>query len=101
MFDEIIIRLDKDLRGRAGNEIISLLMEGITSVEPHRAVAVIADTAHAVCNAVTNARAGSFIMVCSDSVDETLKIVQECKEKEDNMRRSVPERRPLVEPVAG
>jgi cyanophycin synthetase len=96
MFDEIIIRLDKDLRGRPGDDIVRLLMEGITSEVPHRSIAVIADTTRAVCNAITNARSGSFIMVCCDNVEETLAIVRGCKEKEGAMRRTVPDSRPLA-----
>ncbi|HEY4652616.1 MAG TPA: cyanophycin synthetase, partial [Pontibacter sp.] len=34
IFDEIIIRQDKDLRGRSGKEINNLLKEGIFSVKP-------------------------------------------------------------------
>ena len=38
LFDEIIIRQDKDLRGKSGDEINNLLKEGIFSVDPNKKV---------------------------------------------------------------
>jgi len=38
IFDEVIIRVDEDLRGRSSDEIIRLLMEGIHNVNPEQYV---------------------------------------------------------------
>ncbi|MBL7753272.1 MAG: cyanophycin synthetase, partial [Chitinophagaceae bacterium] len=72
MFDEIIIRQDKHLRGRTEDEIIELLSAGIAKVNPEIPVKVILKEIEAIDHAVKNAPKDSFIVICSDVVTDAL-----------------------------
>lgn len=81
MFDEIIIRQDKHLRGRTVEEIIGFLEEGIRSAEPEKKVTIIKDEKEAVTYAIKNAAKGSLIVICTEMVIEVTKLVQELQVK--------------------
>lgn len=81
MFDEIIIRHDKDSRGRKNEELTALLLEGIRSVNTHPRVEVISDEAAAIEFAVTNAPHESFIFVCADHVKHSIELVRKLQDK--------------------
>ena len=84
MFDEIIIRQDKNLRGRSEQEIIDLMMQGIKSVSPKIPVRVFRKEQEAIKEAIENAKKGSFIVICSDVVPDALETIMKYKEKEDH-----------------
>ena len=83
MFDKVIIRCDKNLRGRDENEIVGLMKEGISSVDNTMEIKVIRSEEEAVKYALENAIDGSFITVCSDVIPDALEVVKSYKEKED------------------
>jgi len=85
MFDEIIIRHDKDSRGRPKEQITQLIMEGILRVNAEPLVNVISDELDAIQFAMDTAKQGAFIVVCSDKVQEAIDFVTEAKEKEDSI----------------
>ncbi len=86
MFDEIIIRQDKNLRGKTEEELIGLLMEGIKSHDPNKKVEVFKSEKEAISYAIENAKPGALITACSDVVPDALRLVMEFKEKEsDNL----------------
>lgn len=72
MFDEIIIRHDKDLRGRTHEEISNLILEGIREQKPDMSVQIISDEKEALEHVMRNCQKGSFITVCTDSVQESI-----------------------------
>lgn len=82
MFDEIIIRQDKNLRGRTSAELIKLLEEGIYSIDPKKPVRIILSEKEAVHYAITNAKPGALVTLCSDVVSEALAQVMALKEEE-------------------
>ncbi len=82
MFDEIIIRQDKHLRGRTEKELIAMLREGILSKYPEKKITVIPSEKEAIHHAVENAIDGSLIVLCSDVVPDALELVKQLKEKE-------------------
>ncbi|HNS11383.1 MAG TPA: cyanophycin synthetase [Bacteroidia bacterium] len=84
MFDEIIIRQDKNLRGRSDNEIIELMMKGIKSESEDKKVTVIQKEAAAIEYAIKNAKKGSFITICSDVIPDALEQIMKYKEDEDH-----------------
>ncbi len=84
MFDEIIIRQDKNLRGKSEEELIALLMKGIKSHDPNKKVDVFKSEKEAISYAIENAKSGSLITACSDVVPDALRLVMEFKEKEAN-----------------
>jgi cyanophycin synthetase len=82
MFDEIIIRQDKHLRGRTEKELITMLRNGILSKYPEKKITVIPSEKEAIHHAVENAIEGSLIVLCSDVVPDALELVKQLKEKE-------------------
>jgi cyanophycin synthetase len=81
MFDEIIIRHDKDGRGRSNEEMTALLKEGITGVDPKKQVHVISDEKEAICFAVEHAREGSLVFICADQVLESIAMIRELQQQ--------------------
>lgn len=84
MFDEIIIRQDKHLRGRTDSEIISMLETGIKMKDPNKKITVIPNEKEAATFAIKNAKKGSLIVICSDVIPDALELVQKLKEEEAN-----------------
>jgi cyanophycin synthetase len=84
MFDEIVIRQDKNLRGRTEQDIIDLMTEGIHSVSTNRKVTVIPKESEAIDYAIKNAVPGSFITICSDVIPDALDQIMKYKEEEEN-----------------
>lgn len=81
-FDEIIIRQDKNLRGRTSEEIIDLLTDGIKQGRGEVTVKIIANEKEAVEYAVKNAQPGSIITLLADKVDSSLALVKDLRDKE-------------------
>ena len=83
MFDHIIIRQEKHLRGRTEEEIINLILEGIA--ESGRTVTheIISKEVEAIKHAINSAEEGSFITALSDVVTNAIDIVQEYLDKEN------------------
>ncbi|NNK81154.1 MAG: cyanophycin synthetase, partial [Flavobacteriales bacterium] len=84
MFDEIIIRQDRHLRGRDEEELIALLKEGVDSVDSNKPCTIIPSEAEAITYAIENAKKGSLVVISSDVVPDALNLVMKFKEKEVN-----------------
>jgi cyanophycin synthetase len=84
MFDEVIIRQDRNLRGKTEEELIAMILAGVKSVDPNKKVTIIPSEAEAITYAVTNAVPGSLIVVSSDVVPDALNLVMKFKEEESN-----------------
>jgi cyanophycin synthetase len=84
MFQEIIIRQDKNMRGRTEQEIIDLITKGIFEVDPNKKLTVIKKETEAIEFAIKNAEPGSFITICSDVVPDALDQILRLKEEDDN-----------------
>jgi cyanophycin synthetase len=82
-FDEIIIRCDKNLRGRTAEEIINLLREGIEKVSTTLPVLVIPDENEALEYIYANYRQGALYTVMCDVVAGALDKIKELKEREE------------------
>ncbi len=82
MFDEIIIRQDKNLRGKSENEIIKMLDEGIKKAGLNKKTNIIPSEKEAITYAIKNAKKGSLIVICSDVIPEALNLVMKFKEEE-------------------
>lgn len=83
MFDEIIIRQDKNLRGRTEDEIIDLITKGIKQVDPNKKTTSFKKERDAIDFAIKNARKGTFLTICSDVVPDALDQIMKLKEQED------------------
>lgn len=82
-FDEIIIRCDKNLRGRSAEEIIGLLKEGIDSVNPAIPTTVIANENEALEYIYANPRQGALYTIMCDVVAGALDKIRELKSREE------------------
>ena len=82
MFDHIIIRQEKYLRGRTEEEIIALILEGIAESGKTVTHEIIKKEVEAIKHAIDTAEDGSFITALSDVVTNAIDIVQEYLDKE-------------------
>ncbi|WP_026754054.1 cyanophycin synthetase [Sediminibacter sp. Hel_I_10] len=82
MFDEIIIRQDKQLRGKTEDELIKMLRDGILMKDPNKKTTVIPSEKEAITHAVKTATKGSLIILCSDVIPDALDLVKKFKELE-------------------
>lgn len=83
-FDEIIIRQDKNLRGRTAEEIVNLLVDGINETKTKDIpIDIIYNEKEAIMHAYNNAKTGSLITIMCDVVAEALDLIKGLKEKED------------------
>ena len=81
-FDAIIIRCDKNLRGRTADEIINLLKEGIQNVNPGLPTMIIANENEALEYIYAHAEPGTLYTVMCDVVSGALDKLKELKERE-------------------
>ncbi|MBI5372196.1 MAG: cyanophycin synthetase [Sphingobacteriales bacterium] len=82
-FDEIIIRCDKNLRGRTAGEIIELLKEGINKVNPVIPVLTIPNEDQALDYIYENAKPGALYTIMCDVVARALDKIKELKVREE------------------
>jgi cyanophycin synthetase len=82
-FDEIIIRCDKNLRGRTAEEIIGLLQQGINNVNPNIPQMVIANENLALEYIYANPKQGALYTIMCDVVAGALDKIKELKDRED------------------
>ena len=82
MFDEIIIRQDRNLRGKSAAELIEMLESGIREHHPEKKITVIQNEHEAIEYAYKNAPKGSLLILCSDVVPDALAQVMKYKEEE-------------------
>ena len=82
-FDEIIIRCDKNLRGRNAEEIISLLQQGVQKTNPDLPTMVIANENEALEYIYTHPQHGALYVILCDVVSGALDKIKELKNRED------------------
>lgn len=82
-FDQIIIRCDKNLRGRTADEIIGLLKEGINKVNPKIPTITIANENEALEYIYANQVSGALYTIMCDVVAGALDKIKELKAREE------------------
>ena len=82
MFDKIIIRHDKEDRGRASDEITKLLLKGVRSAAADKQVIVIPDEIQAMEWCMINCAKGAFIVACTEEVQASIQYLTHEKNKE-------------------
>ncbi len=82
-FDEIIIRCDKNLRGRTAEEIIDLLKEGINKVNPNIPTLTIANENEALEYIYAHQVPGALYTIMCDVVAGALDKIKELKAREE------------------
>lgn len=83
VFDEIIIRQDRHLRGKSDIEIINLIKKGIQNIDPNKKITVIQKESEAIDYAIKNAVKDSFITIISDVVPDALDQIMKYKENDN------------------
>jgi len=86
MFDHIIIRQEKHLRGRTEQEIIDLIVDGIKDANSNTTYEVIPLETEAIKHAIDTVEDGSFIIALSDVVANAIDIVQDYLDKENEQQ---------------
>jgi cyanophycin synthetase len=93
IFDEIIIRMDEDLRGRTELEIGSLLRSGIQKVSPDKKVLYFSNEPAAIDHVVHTAEPGSFTVIFVDNVlsvcNRLKKHLEEYQKMHQDMKRAI------------
>jgi UDP-N-acetylmuramyl tripeptide synthase len=87
IFDEIIIRHDKDCRGRTNEEITRLLKEGIRQAGTGIHTTIVSEEIEAIKYALANAQPGDFIAVCSEQVRETIDFLKSLEKQRQTFAR--------------
>jgi cyanophycin synthetase len=82
IFDEIVIRQDRNLRGKTEQAIIDLILQGIKSVDANKKVTVFKQEKESIDFVIKNAPKGAFITICSDVVPDALDQIMRLKEEE-------------------
>ncbi len=83
-FDEIIIRQDKNMRGRTPDEIVNLLVEGINeSKTKDIPIKIIHKEREAIIYAYKNVKPGAIITIMCDVIPDALDFIKQLKEEED------------------
>ena len=83
MFDHIIIRSEKHLRGRTEDEINNLILEGISASGRSVTYEIISKEVEAIKHAINIAEEGTYITALSDVVTNAIEIVQQYLDKEN------------------
>ena len=89
MFDHIIIRQEKHLRGRSENEIIDLIMEGLAEGDISVTHEVISLEVEAIKHAISLAEEGTYIVALSDVIDNAIDIVQSYLDAEIELENTI------------
>lgn len=82
VFDEIIVKLDEDLRGRTPDEILHLVTAGIKRYDAGKKITVNTSECAAVEMAIHGAVPGSFITILTDNIAKVLQCVRELQQSE-------------------
>jgi cyanophycin synthetase len=80
-FDKIIIRHDKDSRGRTNEELTQLITEGIKRENPSFPVTIISDELEALNHAIQHAGKGTFIVNSSEKIESCIEFISSVKKK--------------------
>ena len=81
MFNNIIVREDDDLRGRAPGDSKRLVIEGVKSVSPDIPVREFSSAPEAINYALNHARKGELVVVLADNVSRSVELVSKFREQ--------------------
>ena len=83
IFDEVIIRQDRNLRGRSEDYIINLMVTGIKNIDPNKKITIIPLEKEAIDFTIKNAEKDAFIVICSDVIPDALEQIIDLKAAEE------------------
>jgi len=83
MFDHVIIRHDKDLRGRTCDDINRLLLDGLKQTNPAITYEMIEDEKEAMHHALNIADEGDFVVELTEAITDVIIVIKEHLAKEE------------------
>jgi cyanophycin synthetase len=94
IFDEVIIRLDEDLRGRSEEDLVALLSKGVHNINPNIPIAFARTECEGTEYAIERAQPGSLIVVLVDNVQKIQDHIKNClktklMQVQDGMRQAI------------
>ncbi|HEY0068170.1 MAG TPA: cyanophycin synthetase [Flavisolibacter sp.] len=78
IFDEVIIRLDEDLRGRTEEELIELLRKGVQNIDRNKPIAYTRTECEGTEYAIDHATPNSLIVILVDNVQKIQEHIKNC-----------------------
>ena len=75
MFDHIIIKQEKFLRGRTAQAIVNLIVEGIHQIDANKSWEYVANSIEPLQHALQHAKPNAYIVALSDVLDNTIELV--------------------------
>ncbi|MFN3639649.1 MAG: cyanophycin synthetase, partial [Flavobacterium sp.] len=82
MFDKIIIKHDRDNRGRTKIELNQLLMNGIREINTDVSVIIISNEIESIQYTIDSAVKDEFIFMCVDDIQNTLSYLEQQRDNE-------------------
>jgi cyanophycin synthetase len=82
MFDHIIIRKKKDMRGRVQENVTGLLLDGINAAGRNVTHDYVDNELDAVRHAMAIAKPGEYIISLTDDIPEVVEMIKEYQQKE-------------------
>ena len=86
IFDQVIIREDSDLRGKAAGEATEIIKKGINDSPFNPTVVAIANEKQALFYAMKNTLPGTLIMHCVENIDEVISMLQKMEKEQPDIR---------------
>ncbi|MCC5906346.1 MAG: cyanophycin synthetase [Balneolaceae bacterium] len=87
MFDKVIIREDRDLRGKAAGEITEIIKKGIAYSSHNPKVVAIANEKQALLYAMEYVLPGTLIMHCIEDIEGVIPMIQKMEREQPYIRR--------------
>jgi len=88
MFDRILVKEDKDRRGRDRGEVADLIVEGVKEIDPNLPCEIILDEGEAVQEGLDTVQEGGLVVILPESVGSAIALIEEQQLCSDNGRRS-------------
>ncbi len=82
IFDRIIVKEDRDPRGREPGEVADLIVKGICQTNPNAAYEIILDETNAINIALNEAQAESLVVVFPEKVELAISLIKQRMESD-------------------
>ncbi|HEY9767560.1 MAG TPA: cyanophycin synthetase [Coleofasciculaceae cyanobacterium] len=82
IFDRIIVKEDRDPRGREPGEVADLIVKGICQINPNAAYEIILDETNAINIALNEAQAESLVVVFPEKVELAISLIKQRMESD-------------------
>lgn len=77
IFDEVVLRQDRDLRGKTADELKELMTRGLRLDAPHVPITYIENEMEAIDHVLQTAQPGSVVVLFTENIKGTLKKLEE------------------------